>query len=239
MLNIGGPSSKEEIAPFLIRFMSDKTIIRIPFNLGPLIGKLRGPFKVQKQYEQIGGFSPILDWTKKQGKKVEEKLNKKFEGKDDKFYCYPAFRYGTPLFYDSINQSFADHGQNIKRIILFSQFPQYSCTTSGNIIRECLDYFDQMGVNVAGPEIRIIDRWFYNQKYLNATARMVRNELEKFDEKERDDVLILFTAHSLPYSYIKEGINLYFLLFLVVLIIHLMLNTLLEFLINVSLNMIR
>ena len=66
-----------------------------------------------------------------------------------------------------------------------------------------------MGVNVAGPEIRIIDRWFYNQKYLNATARMVRKELEKFDEKERDDVLILFTAHSLPYNYIKEGIILY------------------------------
>ncbi len=48
MLNLGGPNNLQEITPFLHRFFSDTTVIRIPFGLGPLIGKLRGPAKVTK-----------------------------------------------------------------------------------------------------------------------------------------------------------------------------------------------
>lgn len=63
MMNLGGPNSKEEVATFLERFFTDDTIIRIPFKMGPYIGKLRGPYKVTKQYEAIGGYSPILAIT--------------------------------------------------------------------------------------------------------------------------------------------------------------------------------
>lgn len=65
MLNLGGPNSLDEIQPFLERFFADDTVIRIPFGLGPRIAQFRGPYKVIKQYEKIGGFSPILDWTKR------------------------------------------------------------------------------------------------------------------------------------------------------------------------------
>lgn len=59
MLNLGGPNNLDEVSPFLERFFSDSTVIRIPFGLGPKIGKLRGPAKVTKQYEAIGGKSPL------------------------------------------------------------------------------------------------------------------------------------------------------------------------------------
>jgi len=40
MLNIGGPNSTEEVAPFLERFFSDASIIRIPIpGLAKFIGK--------------------------------------------------------------------------------------------------------------------------------------------------------------------------------------------------------
>ena len=67
MMNLGGPNSKEEVTTFLERFFTDDTIIRIPYKLGPYIGRLRGPYKVTKQYEAIGGYSPILDITRRQG----------------------------------------------------------------------------------------------------------------------------------------------------------------------------
>lgn len=63
MMNLGGPNTKEEISPFLERFFSDTTVIRIPFGLGPYIAKLRGPAKINKQYDAIGGKSPLLEWT--------------------------------------------------------------------------------------------------------------------------------------------------------------------------------
>ncbi len=48
MLNIGGPNNLKEVAPFLERFFSDDTVIRIPFKLGKYIGRYRGPAKVTK-----------------------------------------------------------------------------------------------------------------------------------------------------------------------------------------------
>ena len=65
MLNLGGPNNPDEVSPFLVRFFSDDTVIRIPFGLGPYIAKLRGPAKINKQYAAIGGQSPLLDWTLK------------------------------------------------------------------------------------------------------------------------------------------------------------------------------
>ena len=50
-MNLGGPNESIEIKQFLERFFTDDTIIRIPFKLGPMIGKIRGPYKVTKQYE--------------------------------------------------------------------------------------------------------------------------------------------------------------------------------------------
>lgn len=61
MLNLGGPKTKEEVRPFLINMFSDKTFIKIPFNLGPKIAKLRS-YSVEKQYEAIGG-SPLSHWS--------------------------------------------------------------------------------------------------------------------------------------------------------------------------------
>lgn len=206
MLNIGGPNSEAEISPFLTRFLSDDTVVRIPFKMGPLIGKLRGPYKVAKQYAAIGGFSPILKWTEKQGTLLTQSLNEKFKQENESFVVYPAFRYGNPLYYESINKCISDN-KNIRRLILFSQFPQYSCTTSGNSIREALLYLENAIVNDGSISIKVIDRWFYNKKYIKTIAKHVTQALnENFpDPNEKDNVLILFTAHSLPYKFIAEG----------------------------------
>jgi hypothetical protein len=60
MLNLGGPSTLQEVYPFLLRLFSDPEIIKLPFQkwTSQWIAKRRTP-KVQKQYERIGGGSPI------------------------------------------------------------------------------------------------------------------------------------------------------------------------------------
>ena len=97
MLNLGGPNNISEVAPFLERFFADKTIFRIPFNLGPLIGKLRAPTKLIAQYQKIGGGSPLLKWTELQGAKMVSTLDK-ISPQTAPHNFYPAFRYGLPLF---------------------------------------------------------------------------------------------------------------------------------------------
>src|SRR3989304_4697134 len=75
LLNLGGPDSLEAVQPFLENLFNDPDIFRLPFqkSLARFISKKRAP-KIQKEYELIGGKSPINEWTEKQRSMLEKKL---------------------------------------------------------------------------------------------------------------------------------------------------------------------
>ena len=69
MMNMGGPATLDKVQPFLTNLFTDNEIIKLgPVQpwLGPYIAKRRTP-KIQAQYKEIGGGSPIGKWTDKQG----------------------------------------------------------------------------------------------------------------------------------------------------------------------------
>ena len=61
MLNMGGPSKIEEVHEYLLRIMTDRDMIQLPFQsqLGPWLAKYRTS-KVQTKYSEIGGKSPYI-----------------------------------------------------------------------------------------------------------------------------------------------------------------------------------
>lgn len=88
MLNMGGPEKIEQVHDYLKGIMTDTDMIQLPFRkMGEWIAKRRTP-EVQKKYQEIGGGSPILKWTKKQGELMCEKLNQK----NGNFKSYVGFR---------------------------------------------------------------------------------------------------------------------------------------------------
>ena len=58
------------------RLFHDHDLIPLPFQslLAPWIAKRRTP-QIEKQYEEIGGGSPIRRWTSTQGKLMTELLD--------------------------------------------------------------------------------------------------------------------------------------------------------------------
>ena len=71
-------------------------------KLAPWIAKRRTP-KIQKQYQKIGGGSPIRMWTTKQGEGMVQLLDKMNPATaPHKFYI--GFRYAHPLTEDAIDQ---------------------------------------------------------------------------------------------------------------------------------------
>ena len=108
LLNLGGPKNLDEVRPFLLELFQDREIIQLPFQkwLGPFIAKRRTP-SVQKLYEEIGGGSPILQWTNLQGQGMVERLDRLSpETAPHKFYV--AFRYIHPFSEDALLQMKAD-----------------------------------------------------------------------------------------------------------------------------------
>jgi ferrochelatase len=51
----------------------------------------------------------------------------------------------------------------------------------------------------------VIDRWQTHPGFIEAFVENIRNELNKFPANVRNDVVILFSAHSLPMKVVNRG----------------------------------
>lgn len=201
MLNLGGPRTLDEVEPFLVKLFADREIIQLPVQsfLGPFIARRRTP-KVRKLYDAIGGGSPILRWTELQGQGMCARLDALSpETAPHKFYV--AFRYAEPSSEAALLQMQAD---GVKRAIAFTQYPQFSCATTGSSLNELWRAARRLGLHKAF-EWSVIDRWGTHPGFIAAMTKTVREGLAQFPEAERDDVVILFSAHSLPLEIINRG----------------------------------
>ena len=122
MLNMGGPQKGDEVQDFLTRLFLDRDIIKLPFQnwLGPRIAKRRTPSIIEK-YSEIGGGSPILKWTKKQGELLCHQLDLR-SPETGPHKAYVGFRYAHPLTEETLDEMEND---GIQRVVAFSQYPQY------------------------------------------------------------------------------------------------------------------
>ncbi|XP_056874087.1 ferrochelatase, mitochondrial isoform X1 [Takifugu flavidus] len=201
MLNMGGPEKLEDVHDFLLRLFMDTDLMKLPVQnkLGPFIAKRRTP-KIQEQYSKIGGGSPIKHWTSMQGEGMVKLLDHMSpETAPHKFYI--GFRYVQPLTENAIEQMEED---GVERAVAFTQYPQYSCSTTGSSLNAIYRYYRNRGER---PKMSwsVIDRWPTHPLLVECFAEHIQNELLQFPEEKRDDVVILFSAHSLPMAVVNRG----------------------------------
>ncbi|XP_065830926.1 ferrochelatase, mitochondrial-like [Oscarella lobularis] len=200
LLNLGGPEVTDDVHEFLLRLFSDRDLIQLPFNqalMAKWIAKRRTP-KIQEQYEKIGGGSPIRKWTDLQGEQMVRLLDK-MSPETAPHKHYVGFRYAKPLTEDAIDQMDKD---GIERAVAFTQYPQYSCSTTGSSINAIYRHATK---NPSSIRWSIIDRWPTHPGLVKAFSALIKKELEKFPENVQDDVVILFSAHSLPMKVVDRG----------------------------------
>lgn len=194
LLQMGGPDSLDAVEPFLLNLFSDRDIIKIgPALLQPLIArfivKRRAP-KVEGYYEKMGGKSPLRELTEAQGRALEERLG---EG----YRCFTAMRYWRPTTVEAL----ADiRRAGIRRIVALSLYPHYSRATSGSSFNE-LDRV--LKASKAPFDLVRIDRFYDHPLYIQALAERIEEGLATFPD--RTEVDLVFSAHSLPQSFIDSG----------------------------------
>jgi protoporphyrin/coproporphyrin ferrochelatase len=223
-MNMGGPSTTAEVGDFLSRLFADGDLIplgRLQNYLGPLISARRTP-KIQKQYAAIGGGSPIRKWSEYQAEEMCKILDK-ISPETAPHKPYVAFRYANPLTEEMYNRLLADGFGNRKggRAVAFTQYPQYSCSTTGSSLNELWKWRQRLeGKSSDGPgEIMkrangqdgtiswsVIDRWPAHPGLIEAIAQNVEATLATYPEDKRHGVTLLFSAHSLPMSVVNRGI---------------------------------
>lgn len=128
---------------------------------------------------------------------------------------YVAFRYAAPLT-EEMYQKLLDDGFGRGRggrAVAFTQYPQYSCSTTGSSLNELWKWRNRLegkrangGVEPSGTiEWSVIDRWPTHPGLVEAFAKNIEDQLATYPEDRRDRVVLLFSAHSLPMSVVNRG----------------------------------
>lgn len=197
---MGGPATLDDVHNFLHNLFSDRDLMQLPFQkyLAKFIAKRRTP-KIVDQYKKIGGGSPILHWTRKQGEAMEKILDKICpETAPHKHYV--AFRYVEPYTKTALEEMKKD---GVERAVVFTQYPQYSCSTTGSSLNELHRGISELGMD--DIKWSIIDRWPTHPGFIEATAKKIEEKLAEYTPEERKDAIIMFSAHSLPLDVVNRG----------------------------------
>ena len=136
MMNLGGPIKSDMAAQFMYNMFTDKQTVpglaKFPRWFIKWFWERRAEKSVKKKYDEIGGGTPLYDWTHKQGSKMWDVLDKiSPQSAPHKYYI--AFRYSQPNVFDAVDEWIKD---GVEHMIGFSQYPQFSCSTTNSSIQE-------------------------------------------------------------------------------------------------------
>ena len=201
LFNLGGPETLADVRPFLFNLFSDPDIIHIKSDvlrklLAWLIATIRQG-KSRDLYRQIGGGSPLRRITEEQASALESSLSLR----NMPASVYVGMRCWKPSIDDAVSQILKD---KIEQLVLLPLFPQYSVTTTGS----CLKYFqvlnNRLGLS-SKMKISAIESWFDEPLYIESMVNLIEEALEDFSRTEDGNIHLLYSAHSIPASYVEQG----------------------------------
>ena len=195
LLNLGGPERLEDVRPFLFNLFSDRQIIRLgPWFLQKTIARIiafrRAP-KSMANYEKIGGGSPIRKKTEEQAEALERALRH-----DGSFIVRPCMRYWHPLADEALQEL---QREQIQEIVALPLYPHYSIATTGSSLRDLHRIKAELKMDIP---LREIHSWPTEPSYIACLADRIREGVQSFQGKP---VQVVYSAHSLPVQFIKEG----------------------------------
>lgn len=169
LMAYGGPNNLDEVEPYLLDVRGFR----------PTSAEII--HEVRERYREIGGRSPILEQTQAQAEALQTALGGQFR-------VLVGMRHWHPYIKDTLSEMRA---AGIEKIVGLVMAPHYSRMSIGA-------YYKKVDEAAESLEISPIERWNLLPGYLDALAGRVRAALGRFPVEVRDEVPVIFTAHSLP-----------------------------------------
>ena len=186
LVNFGGPRHLNEIVPFLTSLLCDRDVIRTPFPpffhnwLFARTARKRA-HKIGKDYQEIGGRSPIYFDTEALAATLSHKLQTP---------VHTFHRYLPTTHTHSLAQL-----KNGPYKVL-PLFPQFSYATTGSIAR----YLSRH----SPATLHWIPSYAAHPAFIAAYQRKISHFLHTMDLRE-EETLLLFSAHGLPQQFVDDG----------------------------------
>jgi ferrochelatase len=109
-------------------------------------------------------------------------------------------RYWNPLTDEAVSSIDADR---ISHLVVLPLYPQFSVSTTGSSLNRMNELFVERGHKP--PRISIVESWQTDAAYIDSLAAAISEELSRFQDPDPSATHLVFSAHSVPVSYIENG----------------------------------
>ncbi len=187
LINMGSPSSPEDISDFLYQIFRDRHILPLPRTLRTILAKIIARMRTGKtalRYQAIGGLSPLPEETEKQRAALENAVSIPVE---------IGMRYSRPFIPHGISR-LKDRG--VDHLVLLPLYPQFSTTTT----LSALDYFEKSSL-WNGP-VHIIPHHYDHPLFISAHRELLHRFINS--PISLDKTAVVFIAHAIPVSRVKQ-----------------------------------
>jgi ferrochelatase len=179
VVSFGGPESREEVIPFLENVLRGRGVPR------------ERMLAVAEHYYHFGGKSPINQQTRDLIAALEAELEKN----GPKLPIYWGNRNWHPLLTDTVRKMKDD---GVRRAVAFvtSAYSSYS---------GCRQYREDIAraqneVGLSAPQVDKLRAFFNHPGFVEATVERVGEAVREIPLDSRENIQIVYTAHSVPLS---------------------------------------
>jgi ferrochelatase len=189
----GGPNSLAEIPGYLSDIRSGRPTTPAVLD------------EITHNYQQIGGKSPLLAISSQQMAAVAAQLD------PGRFKCYLGMRHWSPWIEEVVGQMLDDGITHAISLVLAPHFSKLSIAKYQEKIADGLamyrGYRPAANGTPAQPLIHFEHIASYHDAvpYIQALVNRVQAGLERWPAGERENVHVIFSAHSLPERILKLG----------------------------------
>lgn len=180
MMAYGGPASLDELPGYLADIRSGRTTNKVVLD------------EMTRNYQLIGGKSPLLEITRQQGAAVQQLLGSDFK-------VYLGMRHWSPWIEDTVRDMLNDGITKAVALVLAPHYSSFSIAQYQKRVQGGLEMFD------GKIDFEYINSYHTAPKYLQALVNRVHEGINQWPEGERDSVHVVFSAHSLPVRIIQMG----------------------------------
>jgi len=198
--NLGTPDAATTTAvrKYLAEFLNDRRVIETPRIIWwPILYGIILLFRPKRSAEAYAKVwtsegSPLRVISEQQVTGIKESLAQLFDGP---LQVELAMRYGNPSIKSALDRM---HNANVRRLLVFPLYPQYSATTTASTFDAVAD---QLKTWRWLPELRMINHYHDDPGYISVLAESIRVYWATHGKPDK----LMFSFHGLPKKYFYAG----------------------------------
>jgi ferrochelatase len=162
-------------------------------------GRMPSPEQVANlvaRYQAVGGHTPLTELTRQVAEKLQARLDADAPGGYRVFF---GMKYWKPFIPDVVK---AIHAGGIRDVIGLALAPHYSKISIGGYKKQIERANEDLNDEI---RLHMIESFQAQPKFRRLIAERITAGLEQFPADVRDEVLVLFSAHSLPERVLAWG----------------------------------